>query len=418
MASKEMAMDSKQAAKLMAGSKYTNIPLLPSLIACVTGGSLNLVLAYAVKGIFPYYYGLILERGWVQFLTVYAFWLALGQLIFKYKNIKKEQSAFQLDFIKSFTAGREVMGDQTFVGHQRVIEENLDIIQKNLILVNRINKAIKQVKINKNPADVANVLSTVAQTDAAIIDSSYIVVKFMIWMIPVLGFIGTVVGMTLAIGSFDAVLKSVDVSGFSGMKENLGSVTAGLSVAFDTTFLALVLSAIINLFMNTLQKSEENLLADIEEFTTDNIINKYSELKSAMPPQQWDLSSHQAGQKFNVTDEELIRELKNLQKQNSISAKELFEQVGRLIEVMDSPNARGDAAQGGGVPADNFKDVLDTIANVIKGQADFMDRMNTISEFIQKNMDVMGKLPDAIDEMKEASKKLGELFAKIYNRPF
>ena len=144
----------------------------------------------------------------------------------------------------------------------------------------------------------------------------------------------------------------------------------------------------------------------------------YPLLSCAMPQQQWDLSSAQAGQKFNVTDEELIRELKNLQKQNSISAKELFEQVGRLIEVMDSPNIRGGAAQDGGGAADNFKDVLDTIANVIKGQADFMDRMNTISEFIQKNMDVMGKLPGAIDEMKEASKKLGELFAKIYNRPF
>jgi len=221
------------------GQKYTNVPLLPSLIVSLAGGSASIAITYLVKGYLPHFYALIMERGPIQFITIYAFWFAVGMLIFKYRSLQGERRAFSLDFIKSFTSGRDVIGNKTFIGIHAEIEEHLDPMHKDLILVSRINKAIKQLRINNNPADVANVLKTVAETDAAIIDSSYILIKYMIWVIPVLGFIGTIVGMTQAIGSFDSVLKGLSEIGFAGVKQSLGSVTSGLAVAFETPFLAL-----------------------------------------------------------------------------------------------------------------------------------------------------------------------------------
>ena len=52
------------------------------------------------------------------------------------------------------------------------------------------------------------------------------------------GFIGTVIGMSQAVGSFDAVLSNAD--NVDGLKDGLVQVTGGLGTAFDTTFLALV----------------------------------------------------------------------------------------------------------------------------------------------------------------------------------
>jgi hypothetical protein len=37
---------------------------------------------------------------------------------------------------------------------------------------------------------------------------------------------------------------------------------------------------------------------------------------------------------------------------------------------------------------------------------------------MQKNADALEKLPAAIDDMSDTSRKLGELFSKIYNRSF
>jgi hypothetical protein len=196
------------------GEKYTNVQLIPGLLVALAGGTVTYGLAFLLKGVVPYFYALLMERGPIQYFTIYAFWFTTGLLIFKYKSLQKQRAAFGFDFIKSFTVGREAMGTKTFVGEMQAIEENMNPEQKDLILVNRINKAIKQIRINKNPADVANVLSTVAETDNAVMDSSYVLIKYMIWALPVLGFIGTVMGMTNAIGSFDAVLKSISEVGF------------------------------------------------------------------------------------------------------------------------------------------------------------------------------------------------------------
>ena len=46
--------------------------------------------------------------------------------------------------------------------------------------------------------------------------------------------------MSKAVGSFDAVLSNAD--NVDGLKDGLVQVTGGLGTAFDTTFLALVIS--------------------------------------------------------------------------------------------------------------------------------------------------------------------------------
>ena len=401
------------------GQKYTNVPLLPSLLVALAGGSASIALAYLLKGIVPYFYSLILERGPMQFLTVYAFWFTTGMLVFKYRSLQKERNAFGLDFIKSFTVGREMVGTKTFVGEQQMIAENLDPRHKDLILVSRINKAIKQIRINKNPADVAHVLTTVAETDAAVMDSSYILIKYMIWALPVLGFIGTIMGMTQAIGSFDTVLKGISEVGFAGVKQSLGLVTSGLSVAFETTFLALVLSAIVNLFANALQKREEDNLSDVEEFTTDNIINKYTVLRDQITSSHQMVVTPEPEKEPGVDPEGMVRELKNMNKQQQINADELMAQVGRVIEAVEAlpQPAGGGAAQpeGGG---QDLKQVLQEMSEIIKGQAEFIKEMSSITAFVKKNMEVMEKMPATMDEMSKTSKKLGELFAQIYNRSF
>lgn len=388
-----------------AGKKYTNVPLLPSFVAALAGGSITIALAYLLKESLPYLYSLIMERGPVQFITIYAFWFTFGMLIFKFKNIKKERSAFRLDFIKNFTKGRDVVGTKTILEEQVNIEENQDPQYKDLILVNRINKAIKQLSINRNPSDVANILKTVGETDAAIMDSSYVLIKFMIWAIPVMGFIGTIVGMIRAIGSFDAVLKGVGEVGFSGVKQSLGQVTGGLSVAFETTFLALVLSIIINLFSNALQKKEEDLLSDVEEFTTDNIINKYSHLRSrlgysTMPEE----TSQPPGDETEFHSSNILMELKNMNKQNQVNADQMMAQIGHLIETLQGmPTApKGEAAPT--VPGNELQPVLRQMSDVLKSQAEFMKTIE--------------KLPAVLEDMKETNRKLGELFSKIYNRTF
>jgi hypothetical protein len=110
-------------------------------------------------------------------------------------------------------------------------------------------------------------------------------------------------------------------------------VTSGLSVAFDTTFLALVLSAVANLFANTIQKREEDFLSDVEEFTIDNIINKYTTLRDQISSAPG-LPSSQPGKTHVKEEDVVLRELKNMNKQQKVNADELLSQVGRVVEAL------------------------------------------------------------------------------------
>jgi hypothetical protein len=238
----------------------------------------------------------------------------------------------------------------------------------------------------------------------------------MIWALPVLGFIGTIMGMTQAIGSFDTVLKGISEVGFSGVKESLGLVTGGLSVAFETTFLALILSAVVNLFSNALQKREEDLLSDVDEFTTDNIINKYTLLRDRVSGVGLSLPEPE---KEPVNEfEGLERELKNMNRQQQVNADELMMQVGRVVEAVEGLQEAAGNGGSQGPGGNDLKPVLEEMSQMLKGQAEFIQQMGAISAHMQKNAEVMERLPVALEEMRETSKKLGELFGKIYNRSF
>lgn len=401
------------------GQKYTNVPLILCLLVSLVGGSLTVGAAYMLKTAVPYLFGLILERGWTQYVTVYFFWFAVGMLFFKWRNLQKERGAFGLDFIKTFTTGREVVGTKTFYGEQQVIEENLDAAQKDLLLVQRINKAIKQLRINNSPADVANVLQTVAENDAAIINSSYVLIKFMIWAIPVMGFVGTVVGMTDAIGSFDSVLKSIDQVGFAGVKKSLGNVTAGLAVAFDTTFLALVLSAILNLITNFLQKDEEDLLSAVDEFTTDNIINKYSTVRDSVRQMGAQGQPVDSDEGVRAMGESMLKEMKNLQRQNQAHADNMQAQLGGIIEAVNQLEQSMKAGQAAPPPAPvDLGPGLQEIQNQMQEQTQLLRQLAQGFRGHEITGEVLEKLPAAMEQLGETSRKLGDLFSKIYNRTF
>jgi biopolymer transport protein ExbB/TolQ len=396
-----------------AANKYTNVPLLPSAITAVAGGSLTLGVVFLLKTTLPYLYGLIYERGSIQFLTIYAFWFALGMLYFKFRMLQKERSAFELPYVKSFTAGRDVVGSKTILAQHLLLEENLDVQQKDLLLINRINKGIKQLKISNTPAEVASVLSTVAATDSAIIDSSYVLIKFMIWIIPILGFLGTVIGMSQAIGSFNFVLQGIKEVGFQGMQQGLGQVTAGLAVAFDTTFLALVLSAAINFGANVIQKREEDLLSDVEDFTTENIVNKLTKI-NPQPVVEMTPRPSQVQEKPDASVEVLSREFKNLAKQNQVNANAMQEQLGRLIEAVTKLNQSGEVtAANGELPA-----ALREFSQSVKESIESFKALGELREVMKRNLEAIESLKTPIEEMTQVNKKLGELYGKIYRTGF
>jgi len=102
------------------------------------------------------------------------------------------------------------------------------------------------------------------EVDAA--SSGYRVVKLLIWAMPILGFIGTVLGISLAVGGFANFLTTtVSIDELSRVTAELGSVATGLSFAFDTTLVGLVCGLAASVISTGVQSREESVLTRLEE---------------------------------------------------------------------------------------------------------------------------------------------------------
>ena len=92
----------------------------------------------------------------------------------------------------------------------------------------------------------------------------YVVPRYLNWAIPILGFIGTVLGISLAADGIQNIIGSG--RGLSDLSSELGEAIAPLGIAFDTTLIALSLSVVLTFLQIGLQRREDNFLSDYENW--------------------------------------------------------------------------------------------------------------------------------------------------------
>jgi len=140
------------------------------------------------------------------------------------------------------------------------------------LVYNRILIALSNLKNLGRVSDVDDILRSSAERDESAHQTSFATLGGFLWAIPVLGFIGTVLGLAGAIGNFSSLLeKQSDVSGIVG---SLKEVTGGLSTAFETTLLALVIALVIQLWITSQRKAEEMFLDDCQEYCLKQIVSR------------------------------------------------------------------------------------------------------------------------------------------------
>jgi len=94
--------------------------------------------------------------------------------------------------------------------------------------------------------------------------------KYILYLLPVIGFIGTVEGISKALANISIVLPMVkDLDGFMN---NLTSVTSALQIAFDSTLLALFLSATLMFLQTMMLRRAEDVLSRIDRWVVDRAL--------------------------------------------------------------------------------------------------------------------------------------------------
>lgn len=100
------------------------------------------------------------------------------------------------------------------------------------------------------------------------LDLKYSMIRYLSWLIPTLGFIGTVYGISVTLAIAGAPGTQADDPAL------LSKLTAGLAVAFNTTLLALMQSALLVYLMHLVESREEKTLNHAGQYCLNNLVNR------------------------------------------------------------------------------------------------------------------------------------------------
>ncbi len=200
--------------------------------------------------------------------TVFFFW-GVAILILKGKKVQFQERALQLSAVPSqpeFVLTETTAA--TVIARIHALVDN----PRHFMLLNRIDRALSNFKNIGQVNDVSSILRAQAENDEDQVASSYVVVNGLVWGIPVLGFIGTVLGLSLAIGRFTLTLQSA--GDLELIRNSLQGVTGGLATAFETTLIALSFTLILQLGITFRQKREMAFLDECNDYCHSNIVSK------------------------------------------------------------------------------------------------------------------------------------------------
>lgn len=163
-------------------------------------------------------------------------------IAYKYQRIVfKEEPLFALDYLAS-------VDNATFNVEQSLSELEASAYSQNSSMQTWIN-CLRRFKNTGNVQHAADAISESVESLAAQLESGNGMIRYFIWAIPSIGFIGTVRG----IGSALAKAEEAVSGDISGMVDKLG-------VAFNSTLVSLIISIILMYVLYVLNNRQDQMV--------------------------------------------------------------------------------------------------------------------------------------------------------------
>ena len=127
--------------------------------------------------------------------------------------------------------------------------------EQDYLLPRTLLSALQRFATTGSIQAVSDTIKESCEIESDRLDSEMSMVRYIAWAIPSIGFIGTVRGIGDALGQ-----------AYKAVEGDISGVTVSLGVAFNSTFVALVLSIIIMFCLHQLQLSQERLVLDCQRY--------------------------------------------------------------------------------------------------------------------------------------------------------
>lgn len=188
---------------------------------------------------------------------ILAFW-ALAIMGYKTRTSLREKQMLAMPLI-SIAEGTRILPDDA--GQLSRPLQSLPDEQQGFLLPRALQISLARFQVTSSVQAATEAVNTTCETENNRLDSELSMVRYITWAIPSIGFIGTVRGIGAALGQ-----------AHEAMQGNIAGVTASLGVAFNSTFIALLISIVVMFFIHQLQLIQERLVLDSQFYCENRLL--------------------------------------------------------------------------------------------------------------------------------------------------
>ena len=188
-------------------------------------------------------------------LMFWGIFLILG----KCGAILSERYLFNVDLLEGGT------GDKGDLEAVLTSLEALPIKVRNSPLVRTLMSSLRRYLITSNVQDTSDAIESSVEALALKQETENSMIRYLIWAIPSIGFIGTVRGIGQALSMADQALAG-----------NIAGMTESLGIAFNSTLVALLISIGLMFLLHQLQRLQDGLVVDTQDYCESFLLNRIS----------------------------------------------------------------------------------------------------------------------------------------------
>jgi biopolymer transport protein ExbB/TolQ len=185
---------------------------------------------------------------------------AMAIMGYKAWRLSRERALLETELIP-VAEGLRILPEDTREYARQVQALPADI--REFLLPRALLTALHRFEATRNIQDVAAAADLVFDEESERLDSELSMIRYIAWAIPSIGFIGTVRGIGNALGQAHQAVEG-----------NIMGVTQSLGVAFNSTFVALLISIVIMFLIHQIQLFQERLVLESKEYADRHLVRQ------------------------------------------------------------------------------------------------------------------------------------------------
>ncbi len=193
---------------------------------------------------------MIVLKDYEQEICIILMFWGCFLILSKCRAILRDNYLFSVDLLEE-TAGESLVPEKVI----EKLDTELSVDRSAAPLIQTLRSALWRYAGTGNVQNLSDAIESSVEALAVRQDAENSMIRYLIWAIPSIGFIGTVRGIGEALSLADKALAG-----------DLAGMTNSLGVAFNSTLVALLISILLMFLFHQLQRLQDGQLVDIQAY--------------------------------------------------------------------------------------------------------------------------------------------------------